>query len=113
MPRAARVCGEPGCSEIVIGSSKCEHHQAKPWSTGNAGRGRGGWAWTRTRREILARDDHSCTLCGLHDQTGRMLEVDHDDEGSLRTLCISCHKQRTQAQSVAARRIQGYPLRGA
>ena len=107
MPRAPKVCGQPGCTEIVTTSSKCDQHQPKPWSTGNAGRGRGGWAWTRTRREILARDDHSCTRCGLHDPTGRMLQVDHDDEGGLRTLCIGCHKQRTQAQSAAARSRYG------
>lgn len=106
MPRAAKVCNQPGCTQITT-TSTCPTHAPKPWSTGNAGRGRGGWAWTRQRTRQLEHDYWTCTQCSHHDPTGKTLDVDHDDNDQPRTLCKACHKQRTQAQAAAARRTPG------
>lgn len=102
MGRAAKVCASPGCTEITT-SSTCSAHTPKPWSTGNAGQDRGGRPWRRQRWATFQRDDFTCQSCGKRDDTGKTLECDHDDDGSLRTLCVDCHKKRTRAQSIAAR----------
>ncbi len=102
MARAAKVCAQPGCTEITT-SSRCPAHQPKPWSTGNAGISRGGRPWRRQRQQTFERDNWTCVHCGHHDPTGDTLECDHDDNGNLRTLCIPCHKQRTREQSIRAR----------
>lgn len=102
MPRAPKVCAKPGCHELTH-TSHCPAHTPKPWSTGNAGRGRGGSRWAKTRTRTLERDNWTCQHCGHHDPTGRTLEADHDDNGNPRTLCTGCHRRRTQAQAAQAR----------
>lgn len=102
MARAAKVCAQPGCFEVTR-ASHCPEHAPKPWSTGNAGRSRGGRPWMRQRAEVFQRDDYSCVQCGHHDPTAASLECDHDDDGGLRTLCRTCHRVRTQQQAAKAR----------
>lgn len=66
-----------------------------------------------TRRRILARDNHSCVICGHHDPTGKTLAVDHrdntrgpnyDTDGNLQTLCHWHHDRKTYVETVAGRR---------
>jgi 5-methylcytosine-specific restriction endonuclease McrA len=51
------------------------------------------------RRQVFARDEHRCVVCGAED----MLSLDHvlpyvrgggDTEDNLRTLCLPCNKSR-------------------
>jgi hypothetical protein len=102
VPRAPKVCAQPGCHELTP-TSHCPAHAPKPWSTGAPRIGRRGWAWTRQRNQQLEADSHACQQCGHHDPTGKTLEIDHADDSSLRTLCRTCHRRRTQAQAAQAR----------
>lgn len=83
---------------------------------------------TRTRRQILIRDDHRCVQCGHIDPTGKTLEVDHRDntrgpryntDSNLQTLCTSCHEKKTrreitqgQRRRAARRRLPAGPHPG-
>lgn len=57
--------------------------------------------WRKTRAAILARDGHTCTLCGSSER----LQVDHItprtaaphlalEPSNLRTLCIHCNSKK-------------------
>lgn len=73
----------------------------------NWGKGRGGRQWRRLKDEILARDNYTCQVCG---RVGGRLELDHivnlacggtDSKNNLQILCHTCHKQKTQSESMA------------
>lgn len=63
------------------------------------------FTWSNVRTQILERDDYACVECG----SGGDLEVDHVepiangghplDESNLRTLCASCHAEKTARES--------------
>ena len=62
--------------------------------------------WRRLRLRIFERDGYRCQLCGKHGH----LECDHivaredggdDRPDNLRTLCRSCHIERTAASNGA------------
>ena len=64
-------------------------------------------AWKRTRRAALDRDGWTCRTCG-----DTATEVDHivnaaqggsDDPANLAAICGPCHKQKTAAETAAAR----------
>jgi 5-methylcytosine-specific restriction endonuclease McrA len=66
-----------------------------------------GWAWQALRRQVLARDGHTCQACLSYDPTGETLQADHivsreaggpDTLENLRTLCLPCHRARTRAE---------------
>jgi 5-methylcytosine-specific restriction endonuclease McrA len=66
------------------------------------------YKWTKFRKLVLARDYYRCTECGV--PVGASGHVDHsppltgpDDPGRLdmdrcRTLCVSCHAKKTNAE---------------
>lgn len=69
--------------------------------------------WEAIRRQVLARDGGRCVKSmrdGTRCPTREGLEVDHigdpqdHDEANLQTLCRWHHRQKTQAESGAARR---------
>ncbi|WP_269914022.1 HNH endonuclease [Acinetobacter sp. HY1485] len=69
------------------------------------GKGRGGRPWRRTKQRIHERDDWTCCECG---RVTPELECDHivntaqgglDDDSNLQSLCIDCHKVKTQQES--------------
>ena len=71
----------------------------------NWGQGRGGRPWRRLKAEIHKRDDWTCKCCG---RVTTELELDHivnvaqggtDDESNLQSLCVPCHKKKTQIES--------------
>lgn len=73
---------------------------AKRW-----GSGRGGRPWRRLKEKIHTRDGWTCLHCGI---TTMKLELDHiinvaqggtDDESNLQSLCVECHKVKTQKES--------------
>lgn len=94
MPRASRVCIEPGCPEITEKGTRCaKHSKARVNYTRGSNR-----QWRKLRDRILRRDGYRCTYT---DDAGRCrerdrLHVDHiipvslggtDDEVNLRVLC--------------------------
>ncbi|MFU8927546.1 HNH endonuclease [Acinetobacter puyangensis] len=71
----------------------------------NWGSGRGGRPWRRLKDKIHLRDNYTCLECGV---VTRALELDHivniaqggtDDESNLQSLCVECHKKKTQNES--------------
>ena len=71
----------------------------------NWGNGRGGRPWRRLKESIHVRDGYTYQLCGL---VTHQLECDHkvntaqggtDDPSNLWSLCIDCHKKKTQQES--------------
>lgn len=77
----------------------------KAWA-GNPGRARTRTTgWRRLRPLVLARDSHTCRLCG---QPGN--QVDHirphaeggpDSLANAQTLCDPCHKAKTEREKQA------------
>lgn len=71
----------------------------------NWGSGRGGRPWRRLKQKIHKRDDWTCQYCK---RVTMDLELDHiknkakggtDDESNLQSLCVPCHKEKTQRES--------------
>lgn len=71
----------------------------------NWGSGRGGRPWRRLKAKIHLRDEWTCQCCGI---VTKDLELDHivnvarggtDDESNLQSLCVPCHKKKTQQES--------------
>ncbi|MCG2572416.1 HNH endonuclease [Acinetobacter sp. ME22] len=71
----------------------------------NWGTGRGGRPWRRLKGKIHLRDEWACQCCG---RVTTELELDHiinvaqggtDDESNLQSLCVECHKKKTQKES--------------
>lgn len=69
------------------------------------GKGRGGRPWRRVKQQIHERDDWTCCQCG---RVTTDLECDHivntaqggtDDKDNLQSLCVDCHKKKTQKES--------------
>lgn len=69
------------------------------------GSGRGGRAWRRLKAKIHLRDEWTCQHCK---KVTKDLELDHivniaqggtDDESNLQSLCVPCHKAKTQKES--------------
>ncbi|HAV4657514.1 TPA: HNH endonuclease [Acinetobacter baumannii] len=74
-------------------------------SKNNWGSGRGGRPWRRLKQKIHTRDEWTCQCCG---RVTMDLELDHiknvaqggtDDEANLQSLCVPCHKEKTQKES--------------
>jgi 5-methylcytosine-specific restriction protein A len=53
-PRTARVCGQPGCPEIVVGASRCPAHQPPQPKRGSSTQQGYGSKWRKARAEFLA-----------------------------------------------------------
>ncbi|NIE95175.1 HNH endonuclease [Acinetobacter sp. Tr-809] len=71
------------------------------------GSGRGGRPWRRLKAKIHLRDKYTCQSCSV---VTMELELDHivniaqggnDDESNLQSLCVPCHKDKTQRESRA------------
>lgn len=107
MRRAARVCSEPGCSNLVWGDERlCEGHTAERRRQVDAARptsAQRGYdaAWQRIRKAFLAEHPH-CVDCGR-----AATEVDHiialadggtNDWSNLQAKCKSHHSQKTAKQ---------------
>ena len=110
MPRAARICSQPGCPAKATGYGKCAKHKPvfvnpTPWA-GRTPVPKGHAAW---RRQVLARDGHTCRRCGAP-----ATEADHiinratrpdlaTDPDNGQALCRSCHRAKTLAEAAAGR----------
>ena len=115
LSKPPRPCKKPMCSGLTTDKhGYCEKHAHlyKPWSTGSAGKGRGGRPWRRTRDRILKRDKGLCQPCMRKGFVFPASEVDHiiektdggtDDDSNLEAICNPCHTAKTQASAAQAR----------
>lgn len=124
MRRAARVCPQPGCSEIIYGSARlCASHESarqKQIDSKRPPASRRGYdaSWRRRRGQFLEDHPH-CLICGKPAN-----HVDHivalaaggaDDESNWQPLCHAHHSQKT-AQTDGGfgnRRGRGVEIAGA
>jgi 5-methylcytosine-specific restriction protein A len=109
MSRAPRICSQPGCPHQATANARCAQHQPKRahgWATKSTAVGPGHAAW---RRAVLARDQHTCRMCGepateadhiINRAVAPDLTLDVDNG---QALCTSCHKIKTRRESVAGR----------
>lgn len=76
------------------------------------GQGRGGRPWRRLRAKVLKRDGGLCQPCHRRNELTLAKEVDHiipefeggsNDESNLQSICIACHKAKTQQEAGRAR----------
>jgi len=106
MPRAPRVCAQPGCPRQAVADGRCPEHKRKAW----AGRTPTPKGHARWARDVLARDEYTCRRCG-----GVATEADHIisravaphlalDPSNGQALCAPCHRAKTHAESRAGRR---------
>jgi len=60
MPRAPRICSQPGCPRHAGANARCQQHQPTPWAnTTRLSTRHQSW-----RRAVLNRDDWTCQHCG-------------------------------------------------
>ena len=101
---ALKLCAEPGCPEVVVGS-RCPRHARPAWPHQSSRHERGyGAPWDRLRAQVLA-DEPLCP-CGQPATT-----VDHivprtsggtDARSNLRALCAGCHATKSAREGRAA-----------
>ncbi|CAP00380.1 hypothetical protein; putative nuclease [Acinetobacter baumannii SDF] len=91
--------------QMKLQTLKPRLHTQRASSKTNWGSGRGGRPWRRLKAKIHLRDKYTCQCCGV---VTMELELDHivniaqggnDDESNLQSLCVPCHKAKTQAES--------------
>lgn len=70
-----------------------------------------GAAWDKTRDRIRERDGNFCQPCMRDGKIKPAREVDHitpkaeggtDDDANLQSICIPCHRAKTQAEGARA-----------
>ncbi|MCP4597784.1 HNH endonuclease signature motif containing protein [Neptuniibacter sp.] len=112
IPRACRVRGCAGTTTERHGYCEAHAHKAKAWSSGRAGRGRGGRPWRRIRERIKERDKGLCQIClkaGLMvpgticDHIIPEAEGGRTTDDNLQMICRKCNDRKTQQESQRAR----------
>ncbi|TNE75072.1 MAG: HNH endonuclease [Gammaproteobacteria bacterium] len=113
--RTAKPCRARLCTRTTREKhGYCDEHidQARSWTRGRAGRGRGGRPWRRLRDQVLERDQFLCQPCKREGRVTPGNEVDHiipEAEGghtvanNLEATCHHCHKAKTQQEALRAR----------
>ena len=102
------------CSKIATKGNRCDkHYVAHGWSHTKNRHQRGyGNDWDKLRAKILKRDNHLCQTCLLNGIYKEAKQVDHivnkaqggtNDPSNLQSICISCHKNKTQEESKQGR----------
>ena len=106
-------CRQYGCKALVSPPGYCEAHLANKsgWSrtSTRSDNERGyGWAWTKTRKRILLRDQGLCQPCLEKNRIAIATEVDHilskargggEDDSNLQAICKRCHQLKTHRES--------------
>ncbi len=106
MPRAPRICSQPGCPAQATAQGKCAEHRPKrvnptPW----AGRRPVAPGHARWRKMVMQRDGYTCRKCGepateadhiINRAVAPDLALDPDNG---QALCKSCHRAKTQAEA--------------
>lgn len=121
----SRPCRRVGCGVLVRdGSGYCQAHKddrllgkfADPSRGSRHERGYGS-QWDKTRLRILRRDNGLCQPCLRAGRVTSARAVDHivpkseggtDVDDNLQAICIECHKAKTAAESVRARKGGGH-----
>jgi 5-methylcytosine-specific restriction protein A len=125
--RPPRTCVHPGCTGYSVdGGDYCPEHKPKPKSNwakySKAGRHAAGYDsyWDKLRLTILARDRYLCQAClrlGIHKEARH---VDHvvaktfggdNSPDNLQSLCIPCHKRKTQREAALKKKGGNYENR--
>lgn len=103
MPRAAKVCGQPGCPTILTdGSSRCPTHTRPAWQ-GRSETNSRTYAHQRWAKQVMASNDGRCVRCGK-----QATDADHIVPQSVapelafdldngQPLCVDCHHEKTIA----------------
>lgn len=109
-----KPCGHPGCGALVRdGSGRCEKHQLQAWAKRpNARRRVTGRRLQADRRRLfsgepLCRACHSVgrvTLATERDHIVPLSEGGADEPSNIQPLCGECHKEKTLAEALRARR---------
>lgn len=107
MPRAAKICAEPGCPNL----EPCPHHVKEPWA-GSTRRSRTQLSGSREQKRnrfVMRKHGGICHVCG---EAGAN-QVDHviplaqggqDTIDNLRPIhATPCHRDKTQAEAKAGR----------
>lgn len=117
--RTATPCRDRLCRRTTREAhGYCAEHadQAKAWTRGRAGRGRGGRPWRRLRGMVLERDRHLCQPCARSGRASPASQVDHitpEAEGgrtvpsNLEAICNECHSLKTRQEAQRARQRGG------
>jgi 5-methylcytosine-specific restriction protein A len=114
-----KQCAEGGCMvAIPKGQPRCAKHTKKSgWienpSKSNRERNVSARPWSRVRRRVMDRDYYTCQVCANVGKIRTGTEVDHirndgdDSMDNLQTICVPCHRAKTNAESVASRAMGG------
>lgn len=98
------VCPMPGCGQLTY-SGRCDAHPQPRHATSPALEqrkverriqdGRNTSKWQRTRRAVLARDNHTCTVqgCGDHATHAHYTPTGHHSRNidDYQSMCAQCH----------------------
>ena len=116
-----KICADASCMTAVPkGTPKCKKHKkeedkrrtgwvARPSKRNTMGRATG-HKWMAIRRRVIQRDFGLCQICKAEGRLNTGEEVDHiehmgtDDMDNLQTICITHHKAKTRAESLAGQR---------
>lgn len=107
------ICRHPGCGRLIEIAGYCDRHKqdATGWFRTSKGsssaRGYGG-RWRLLRQQVLERDSYLCCECTRVGRVSAASDVDHivpksqggtDELSNLQSLCLRCHRAKTQAES--------------
>jgi 5-methylcytosine-specific restriction endonuclease McrA len=109
--RAAKVCAEPGCPNLVT-KGHCQAHARKPWSTGRHDHGgtsrTGTTEYFRWRKAVMSASKGQCQIKGPT-CTSRATQADHivpvawggaeHDRANGQGVCAPCHGVKTRSES--------------
>lgn len=106
MPRAPRICGQPGCPKTATAAGRCAEHKPQAWANRTPLDRNAHARWAKA---VLTRDGHTCRHCGAP-----ATEADHIigravapelalDLDNGQALCTPCHRAKTDAEKAAGR----------
>lgn len=115
-PRPCRAPMCPGRTTEPHGFCKAHESLASGWAKQGrqTAEARGyGWQWRQLRLQVLGRDRYLCQPCLRNNIAMPANEVDHikakanggtDSLENLQAICSECHRIKTQAEALAARK---------
>ncbi|MFH0244439.1 HNH endonuclease [Streptomyces sp. HK10] len=113
-------CTEPACRALAVDHGRCDEHKRKPWANRPTIRERygiSGGKWRSLKRQVTARDNGCCHMCGREPDEGQAFDLDHirpvaeggaaADLDNLGLACPDCHAAKSRAESARgnARRL--------
>ncbi|WP_261840963.1 HNH endonuclease [Aliamphritea ceti] len=116
--RTPKACRQQGCRHATtLKHGYCEAHadKAASWSTGRAGRGRGGRPWRRTRDQVKEAAQGLCEYCRLNGFAVAGCVCDHiipeaeggtSDMSNLQWLCQQCSDTKTKQEAIRGRKCR-------